>query len=378
MPEIPELEGPAPWASVAVDFVWAAHHSLIIENVSDFSHAHLHRKYRPFNDAKLTDLETSGTQVRLSYDVLVGDGRFSKHFVDRSRVKVDRMDLCFDYPYQWSDTGGRIKHWCFLLPLDLRTTHVFFLFYFDAVQMPLLRRPMPRGLQRLLMLAARRLLIRPLLAQDGRMVEAEQQAYERDPYVAGYELNPAVAEFQKLIVGQWRVGICAAPGGTAVRETSLKRSSEAASPLVTGGGRPSGGEPGAATDRRRATGARAAAFRKRACERGRPADIEVLVGDLRDRSTAAAAVQGCRQVYHCAARVSTMPRRQAELFDCNVLGTRWLLQAARAAGRREGCRHQFVQRGRPSHRRHAQRRDRTVQPAGTPSALRADQGRRRA
>ena len=51
MPEIPELEGPAPWASVAVDFVWAAHHSLIIENVSDFSHAHLHRKYRPFNDA---------------------------------------------------------------------------------------------------------------------------------------------------------------------------------------------------------------------------------------------------------------------------------------------------------------------------------------
>jgi phenylpropionate dioxygenase-like ring-hydroxylating dioxygenase large terminal subunit len=216
MPEIPELEGPAPWASVAIDFVWAAHHSLIIENVSDFSHAHLHRKYRPFNDAKLTDLETSGTQVRLSYDVLVGDGRFSKHFVDRSRVMVDRMDLCFDYPYQWSDTGGRIKHWCFLLPLDLRTTHAFFLFYFDAVQIPLLRRRMPRGLQRLLMRAARRLLIRPLLAQDGRMVEAEQQAYERDPYVAGYELNPAVAEFQKLIVGQWRRHLAAQ--ADAVRE----------------------------------------------------------------------------------------------------------------------------------------------------------------
>jgi phenylpropionate dioxygenase-like ring-hydroxylating dioxygenase large terminal subunit len=217
MPEIPELEGPAPWASVAIDLVWAAHHSLIIENVSDFSHAHLHRKYRPFNDAKLTDLETSGTQVRLSYDVLVGDGRFSKHFVDRSRVMVDRMDLCFDYPYQWSDTGGRIKHWCFLLPLDLRTTHAFFLFYFDAVQIPLLRRRMPRGLQRLLMRAARRLLIRPLLAQDGRMVEAEQQAYERDPYVAGYELNPAVAEFQKLIVGQWRRHLAAQ--ADAVRES---------------------------------------------------------------------------------------------------------------------------------------------------------------
>lgn len=204
MPELPELEQPAPWASIAIDFVWAAHHSLIIENVSDFSHAHLHRKYRPFSNAKLTDLETTGTQVRLSYDVLVGDGRFSKHFVDRSRVNVDRMDLCFDYPYQWSDTGGRIRHWCFLLPLDDRTTHVFFLFYFDAVQIPLLRRPMPRSLQQLLMHAARRLLIRPLLAQDGRMVEAEQQAYDRHAHVPAYELNPAVGEFQKLIVSQWR------------------------------------------------------------------------------------------------------------------------------------------------------------------------------
>jgi phenylpropionate dioxygenase-like ring-hydroxylating dioxygenase large terminal subunit len=215
LPAIPELEGPAPWASIMVDFTWAAHHSLIIENVSDFSHAHLHRKYRPFNDARLTDLQSSGTQVRLSYDVLVGDGRFSRHFVDRSRVKVDRMELCFDYPYQWSDTGGRIKHWCFLLPLDGRTTHVFFLFYFDAVQIPLLRRPMPRRLQNLLMLAARRLLIRPLLAQDGRMVEAEQDAYEQDPYTAGHELNPAVGEFQKLIVEQWRRHL-AAPADAAL------------------------------------------------------------------------------------------------------------------------------------------------------------------
>jgi phenylpropionate dioxygenase-like ring-hydroxylating dioxygenase large terminal subunit len=204
MPEIPELEQPAPWACIEVDFVWAAHHSLIIENVSDFSHAHLHRKYRPFSNAKLTDLETIGTQVRLSYDVMVGDGRFSKHFVDRSRVKVDRMDLCFDYPYQWSNTDGRIKHWCFLLPMDDRTTHVFFLFYFGAVQIPLLRRPMPRGLQQLLMLAARRLLIRPLLAQDGRMVEAEQEAYDRHAQVPAHELNPAVGEFQKVIVSQWR------------------------------------------------------------------------------------------------------------------------------------------------------------------------------
>ncbi len=60
-------------------------------------------------------------------------------------------------------------------------------------------------------------------------------------------------------------------------------------------------------------------------------DLQVLVGDLRDRATTEAAVQGCRQVHHCAARVSTLPGRRAELFGCNVLATRRLLAAARAA-----------------------------------------------
>ena len=204
MPEIPEVEGARPWAAITVDFTWAAHHSMIIENVSDFTHAHLHRSYRPFTDATLIELRTEGQRVRLAYDVLVGDGRFSKHFVDRSRVRVDRMELCFEYPYQWSDTGGRIKHWCFFLPMDARTTRVFFLFYFDAIQIPLLRVPMPRWLQLPLLRAARRVMIRPLLAQDGGMVEAEQQAYERRPHAPSIELNPAVIAFQKLVVAEWR------------------------------------------------------------------------------------------------------------------------------------------------------------------------------
>jgi nucleoside-diphosphate-sugar epimerase len=61
-------------------------------------------------------------------------------------------------------------------------------------------------------------------------------------------------------------------------------------------------------------------------------DVEVLVGDPRDRATAEAAVLGCRQVYHCAARVSTMPRSQMDLFGHNVLATRWLPRAAARAG----------------------------------------------
>jgi nucleoside-diphosphate-sugar epimerase len=45
-----------------------------------------------------------------------------------------------------------------------------------------------------------------------------------------------------------------------------------------------------------------------------------------------AAVAGCAQVYHCAAKVSTARRGEREIFACNVIGTRHVLQAARESG----------------------------------------------
>jgi phenylpropionate dioxygenase-like ring-hydroxylating dioxygenase large terminal subunit len=203
MPEIPELEGAARWACVPIDFTWKAHHSIIVDNVSDFTHAYLHRRYRPFVDAKLSRCEMVGNKVELSYDVVVGDGRFSKLFVDRKRVRTDRMDLCFEYPYQWSNTGGRIKHWCFLLPIDERTTRVFFLFYFDALKFPLTSFRIPRGVMTPFLKAANLLLIGPLLGEDGVAVEAEQEAYEGSSGMPVIEFNPAVSLFQKLIARRW-------------------------------------------------------------------------------------------------------------------------------------------------------------------------------
>ena len=203
MPEIPELEGNDCWACVPVDFTWRAHHSIIVDNVSDFTHAYLHRRYRPFVDAKLTRCETVGSKVELSYDVIVGDGRFSKLFVDRGRVRTDRMDLAFDYPYQWSNTGDRIKHWCFLLPIDKRTTRAFFLFYFDALKIPFTPFRIPRAVMKPFLRLANRFLIKPLLNEDGIAVEAEQDAYEISAGAPFIEFNPAVTMFQKLIARRW-------------------------------------------------------------------------------------------------------------------------------------------------------------------------------
>ena len=66
IPDIPELEGKDPWACVPLDFTWQAHHSMIIDNVSDFTHAYLHRQYRPFVNARLTRCAAEGDRVHVA------------------------------------------------------------------------------------------------------------------------------------------------------------------------------------------------------------------------------------------------------------------------------------------------------------------------
>src|SRR5690606_36406296 len=48
IPHIPELEGDDPWPHVFVKFDSPGHHSMLLDNVSDFTHGFLHRKYKPF------------------------------------------------------------------------------------------------------------------------------------------------------------------------------------------------------------------------------------------------------------------------------------------------------------------------------------------
>lgn len=203
IPEIPELEGDNPWASVPIDFTWDAHHSMIIDNVCDFAHAFLHRKYRPFTDAKLRHYESDDKRVYLTYDTFMGGGRISGMFVDRKRVNTKFIEICYEYPYQWSNTGGSIKHWCFLLPINERRTRVFFLFYFDAFKIPATSLKMPQKLTQFVLRVSNSLLFKPLLSEDGIALEAEQHAYDHHWDEPPIELNPAVPLFQQLTVQKW-------------------------------------------------------------------------------------------------------------------------------------------------------------------------------
>lgn len=204
IPDIPELEGPSRWACVPLVLTWSAHHSMVIDNVSDFTHAHLHRKYQPFEGATLTRCETVGDDVHVAYDSKVGRGRISGRFVEHDSIDTGHIELCYEYPYQWSNTDGAIRHWLFVLPINERTTRVFFLFYFRSLKIPYLPIRIPRFLMDWVMKVSNRMLIAPLLDQDRFAVEAEQLGYERHWDAPPVELNPAVQAFQEVTVRKWR------------------------------------------------------------------------------------------------------------------------------------------------------------------------------
>ncbi len=61
-------------------------------------------------------------------------------------------------------------------------------------------------------------------------------------------------------------------------------------------------------------------------------DVERVHGDIRDVDGTRRAMEGCQGVYHVAAKISTIEGNRAhrrEVFECNVVGTRNVLQAAR-------------------------------------------------
>ena len=61
-------------------------------------------------------------------------------------------------------------------------------------------------------------------------------------------------------------------------------------------------------------------------------EVECVYGDIRDLDETRRALEGCRGVYHVAAKISTIEGNLAhrrEIFECNVVGTRNVLQAAR-------------------------------------------------
>jgi 4beta-methylsterol monooxygenase len=204
IPHIPELEGEAPWPHAFVRFDCPGHHSMLLDNVSDFTHGFLHRKYKPFEGTELLRVETIGDRVELEYKSKIAAGRLQNMFIDRSDADCDHMLACYDYPYHWSNTEGRIKHFLFTLPLDRTHNRHIFVFYVHpkTIKIPGIGK-LPRIVADKLMKASRYLTLQPLLGQDVWVIEHEQDGWERHWDRPAPELSPVVKEFQDLTIRKW-------------------------------------------------------------------------------------------------------------------------------------------------------------------------------
>lgn len=203
IPRIPELEGPKPWAHGIIDFVWHGHHSMILDNVSDFTHGYLHRKWRPFEGDELLGMEETDDRVLLRYNSKIAAAPMMDMIIDRKAHAGTSHWSCYEYPYQWSNTEEFVKHWLFVLPMDERTTRVFFLFYYRDFKVPFLPLKLPERLMTPLVRLGHELLVRPLFNEDGWAVAREQEAYEAHWDAPVAEVNPQVYAFQKLTVRKW-------------------------------------------------------------------------------------------------------------------------------------------------------------------------------
>ena len=203
MPEIPELEGPDRWACLPFSFVWKAHHSMIIDNLSDLTHGYLHRDRQAFSDPVLERYEARRDEVYCRYRVKLLDGPILKRLMDRNRPGMDRMELCFAYPYQWGNSADSVKHWILLLPIDERTTRIFFLFYFNHIKIPFTPWHFPRQFMKAVLHVMVPFYVQPLVSQDGEAVGWEQNGYERHFDAPLAELCPVVPLFQELVVRKW-------------------------------------------------------------------------------------------------------------------------------------------------------------------------------
>lgn len=202
LPDVPELEGPDPWAYVPLGFTWRTHHSMVVDNVCDLTHAHLHRRYPSFHPGRLLECRSEADRVLMRYEARVGP------FARGAGVAPSVLTICYEYPhhwarFSWSNIEGRITYWTFMLPLDERTTRVFFMFCYDTLRIRGLPFPVGHRLMRWA-LRASNVVVLPLLRQDGFALEAEQAGWERHFDAAPVELNPVVPHLHALTIRKWR------------------------------------------------------------------------------------------------------------------------------------------------------------------------------
>ena len=203
IPEVPQLTQEKPWEFVPLDFTLKAHFTMILENVCDFNHAFLHRKFKPFTDPHLLGTRHEGDIIYVDYETDMSQSSAVKTAGEKKGEGLEDMTLWYHYPYQGSNTADKYLHWLFMTPIDEKTTRCFFVFLLGPLEIPLINKPVPKFLRKTVIHIANFLYIVPLLKEDVFILQEEMLGQERHPHVQHLEFNPIVGEFQKLSIKKW-------------------------------------------------------------------------------------------------------------------------------------------------------------------------------
>ncbi len=204
IPSIPEIEGPASWVKVPIDFTVKAHPTAIVNNVMDSTHvAALHRRFqtRTMVYGKVTRCVTEGDRVTVTHDIELDQGGLLRYLLNP--LKVPTQDATYDYPYLCVSVGGVYKLWNFMLPLDDHTTRLFMISCADRVKIPFTRYFAPDWLVGPVTRLAKGILVTPLFTEDVWSFEAEQEGYTSAPGAPAVDMHPAIRPSYQLTIRKW-------------------------------------------------------------------------------------------------------------------------------------------------------------------------------
>lgn len=203
IPAIPQLDQENPWEFIPIDVKLDAHYSMMLENVCDFNHAFLHRKFKPFTDPHLLGHRREGDTIWLDYETDMSQSSAVKTAGEKKGEGLEDMTLWYQYPYQGSNTADKYLHWLFMTPIDEGHTRCFFVFLLGPLEIPLINKPVPKFLRKTVIWIANKLYIIPLLGEDTYIINEEMLGQERHPDIQHLEFNPIVGEFQKMSIEKW-------------------------------------------------------------------------------------------------------------------------------------------------------------------------------
>ncbi|MBJ7900752.1 MAG: Rieske 2Fe-2S domain-containing protein [Cyanobacteria bacterium RI_101] len=188
-------------------FSCPGHFSFLIENLMDMHHGHLHDQHQAWAGARLekiagADEEVTAYYQAQSYYKIDKIWSISQLFFPAlRRLHPDPLTVSYAYPHWRATLGADFKIYCLFCPVSPTETKAYLVHFTSLEAFPKLHQsPLPiRRFLKTKLSGTARPLLKNLIRQDVAMIAQEQEAFLTDPQRRSYEVNPAIAQTQKLI-----------------------------------------------------------------------------------------------------------------------------------------------------------------------------------